>query len=54
MLRIDKNIKPGRFRCAIVTKEELSNLQMVNIIRYGRVVEITDKHIIFNNNKTEI
>lgn len=50
LYRLDKNIQPGRFRCATVTLAEMNLLRKVEIIRHGRVKEVTENSIIFNDN----
>lgn len=51
LLRLDKNIKPGRWKCATVTKQEVELLTSVTKLRHGKILEITNENIIFNDTK---
>eukprot|EP00531_Pseudo-nitzschia_arenysensis_P000140 CAMPEP_0116115250 /NCGR_PEP_ID=MMETSP0329-20121206/407_1 /TAXON_ID=697910 /ORGANISM="Pseudo-nitzschia arenysensis, Strain B593" /LENGTH=517 /DNA_ID=CAMNT_0003608671 /DNA_START=57 /DNA_END=1610 /DNA_ORIENTATION=- len=47
LMRVDKNVWPEKWSCATVEKNELVQLQSVkNIIRHGRVKEITKSHLV--------
>ena len=50
LMRISKDVEPSKMRAATVSEEEMSKLQRVkNIIREGRVQNITSSQIIFEN-----
>lgn len=50
LLRIDKEITPTMFRCATVTLAELEQLKKIhNIVRQGRVLEITPETVVLEN-----
>ena len=47
LLRIDDNVTPTMYRCATVTKAELTQLKRIkNIIRMGRVIRIETEEIV--------
>jgi len=47
LLRIDRSVQPTMYRCATVTESELAELATItNVIRLGRVQEITESEIV--------
>jgi NAD(P)-binding Rossmann-like domain len=53
MLRIDKSVKPSMFHYATMSTGEIEQLARVkNVIRHGRVTEVTPQGIICQNGKT--
>ncbi|MDW3646763.1 MAG: NAD(P)-binding protein [Bacteroidia bacterium] len=52
ILRLDKKISPGKWRCATVSPEELEKLQTIRqVIRLGRVKSISPTDIEFEEGK---
>ena len=46
IFRLDKNVLPTKWRCAIVSTDELQKLQRVkNVVRKGRIAHITNTEI---------
>ena len=50
MMRVDKNYWPTRIRGATITPGELEKIRQIkNLIRHGRIKEITSNSILFTN-----
>lgn len=50
MMRIDKKIMPTKFKCATVSHAEVQKLKAItNIVRQGRIAEITPDKMIFQD-----
>ena len=55
VFRLDKNIRPTKWKCATISKKELETVRKIqNVIRMGRVKKVTKNNIFLERGKNEI